>query len=75
MALELPELRSKLLIESLESGAFRAKVRSDFMGGLKRGVNGTPAFFINGKRHDTAFELDDLIAAIDAEVVKHKAPT
>ena len=53
-------LSEKLLSESLESGAFRSKVRSDFMGGLKSGVNGTPTFFINGKRHDAAFDFDDL---------------
>ena len=68
-------LSEKLLSESLESGAFRSKVRSDFMGGLKSGVNGTPTFFINGKRHDAAFDFDDLVAAIEAEVVKHNAPT
>jgi protein-disulfide isomerase len=39
-------LSEKLLSQSLESGAFRSKVRSDFMGGLKSGVNGTPTFFI-----------------------------
>ena len=54
-------LSEKLLSKSLESGAFRSKVRSDFMGGLKSGVNGTPTFFINGKRHDAAFDFDDLV--------------
>jgi protein-disulfide isomerase len=71
-SLRLPE---KALGEALESGTFRSKVRSDFMGGLKSGVNGTPTFFINGRRHDAAFDFDDLVAAIEAELVKIKLPT
>jgi protein-disulfide isomerase len=38
------------------------------MGGLKSGVNGTPTFFINGRRHDAGNEYEDLVAAIDAEL-------
>ena len=65
-AMNLPKAE---LSEALETRAFGPKVRSDFMGGLKSGVNGTPTFFVNGKRHDGSFELDDLVAAIDAELV------
>jgi protein-disulfide isomerase len=36
----------------LEQGAFAAKVRADFRGGVRSGVNGTPTFFINGVRYD-----------------------
>ena len=35
------------------------------MGGLKSGVNGTPTFFINARRHDAAYDFDDLLAAMD----------
>jgi len=69
-ALRLPETELK---EALANRTFRSKVRSDFMGGLKSGVNGTPTFFINGRRHDGAFDLDDLVAAIDAELAHAKA--
>jgi len=69
-ALKLPKAA---LSEALETRAFRPKVRSDFMGGLKSGVNGTPTFFINGKRHDGLFELDDLVAAIDRELATAEA--
>ena len=69
-AMNLPKAE---LSEALEMRVFRPKVRSDFMGGLKSGVNGTPTFFVNGKRHDGSFELDDLVAAIDAELVTVKA--
>lgn len=51
---------------ALEEGSFTDRVRSDFSGGVRSGVNGTPTFFINGQRHDDSFEHDVLIAAIEA---------
>jgi protein-disulfide isomerase len=42
------------------------RVREDFLSGVRSGVNGTPTFFINGVRHDASFELDTLLAAIEA---------
>jgi protein-disulfide isomerase len=49
---------------ALETGQYRPKVRSDFMGGVRSGVNGTPTFFINGVRHDGAFDYASLVSAI-----------
>ena len=40
----------------LETGQYRNKVRNDFIGGVRSGVNGTPTFFINGVRHDGAYD-------------------
>ena len=40
------------LLIAIESGAFEPKIRSDFTGGVRSGVNGTPSFFINGTRFD-----------------------
>jgi protein-disulfide isomerase len=59
--LRLPEV---LLRNALETGEYRTKVRSDFMGGVRSGVNGTPAFFINGVRHDGAYDFASLASAI-----------
>lgn len=50
---------------ALDGGTFADRVRSDFLGGVRSGVNGTPTFFINGERHDGFFEFDDLVAAIE----------
>jgi protein-disulfide isomerase len=50
---------------SLEKREFLARVRADFTGGVRSGVNGTPTFFINGQRHDGAFDYHDLVAAIE----------
>ena len=53
------------LAEALESRSFHPRVRQDFMGGVRSGVNGTPTFFINGRRHDGSYEFGHLVAAID----------
>ena len=42
-----------------------ARVREDFMSGVRSGVNGTPTFFINGVRHDDSYELETLLAALE----------
>ncbi|MDG4832581.1 thioredoxin domain-containing protein [Solwaraspora sp. WMMD1047] len=42
------------------------RVRGDFVGGIRSGVNGTPTFFVNGLRHDGPYALPDLLAAVDA---------
>jgi protein-disulfide isomerase len=59
--LRLPEV---LLRNALETGQYRSKVRSDFMDGVRSGVNGTPAFFINGVRHDGPYDFASLVSAI-----------
>ena len=52
----------------LDAGTYRAKVRDDFMSGVKSGVNGTPTFFINGVRYDGSYDLGSLLEAISAAV-------
>ena len=42
-----------------------ARVREDFMSGVRSGVNGTPTFFINGVRYDGSYEVEALLAALD----------
>ncbi|HEX3473197.1 MAG TPA: DsbA family protein, partial [Silvibacterium sp.] len=54
------------LDEALESHEFVDRVRADFSGGVRSGVNGTPTFFINGLRYDGPFDYEDLVAAIEA---------
>lgn len=52
-------------MEDIESDPAERRVREDFIGGVRSGVNGTPTFFINGGRHDHWYEYDSLRAAID----------
>ena len=56
------------LRKALDSGAYAAKVRSDVRGGERSGVDGTPTFFINGRRLDGSFAFDDLVAAIELQL-------
>jgi protein-disulfide isomerase len=60
------KLASADLLTALEKREFLARVRTDFAGGVRSGVNGTPTFFVNGQRHDAPFEYVDLVAAIEA---------
>jgi len=45
--------------------AHAARVREDFMSGVRSGVNGTPTFFINGVRHDDSFDFETLLNAME----------
>jgi protein-disulfide isomerase len=40
------------------------KIREDFMSGVRSGVNGTPTFYINGVRHDGAWDAASLLTAL-----------
>ena len=51
-------------IEELMSGVYTPRVREDFRGGIKSGVNGTPTFFINGFRYDGPRDLETMIEAL-----------
>jgi protein-disulfide isomerase len=52
-----------VLERALENPAIAERVRHDFMGGVRSGVNGTPSFFINGQLYRNGFDtLDRAIA-------------
>ena len=51
---------------ALTDGTYADRVQADFIGGVRSGVNGTPTFFINGRRHDGRFEFEDLVTAIES---------
>ncbi|HEV7663026.1 MAG TPA: thioredoxin domain-containing protein [Chloroflexota bacterium] len=53
-------------VADLESGRHARKVREDFISGVRSGVNGTPTFFINGRRHQGSYDLATLMAAVSA---------
>jgi protein-disulfide isomerase len=48
----------------LEARRGRARVKSDFMGGMRSGVAGTPTFFINGERYDGSLDERSLLVAL-----------
>jgi protein-disulfide isomerase len=56
------------LEQALVKKQFESRVRADFVGGVRSGVNGTPTFFINGKRHDGPADYDTLVMAIEEAI-------
>ena len=48
----------------LVSRRFRDRVKRDFMGGVRSGVNGTPTFFIDGVRYDGTLDEQSLEAVL-----------
>jgi protein-disulfide isomerase len=59
LGLDLARFGRELLTHAHEQ-----RVRQDFMGGVRSGVNGTPTFFINGLRYDGRYDLDSMFAAV-----------
>jgi protein-disulfide isomerase len=68
------DLSTPALTQALDDGLFTAHVRSDFSGGIRSGVNGTPTFFINGNRHDGSWEFPELLLVIDELVESARNP-
>jgi protein-disulfide isomerase len=50
---------------AMREHAEASRIRDDFMSGVRSGVNGTPTFFVNGTRHDDAWDVDTLMAALE----------
>ena len=61
---EVLQLDVERFADDLRTNAHGAKVRSDFLSGVHSGVNGTPTFFINGRRHDGPADLPSLMASL-----------
>ena len=64
-------LDNEELMQALENETYAGRVRGDFSGGVRSGVNGTPTFFINGQRHNGPFDYERLVAAIEAALQVH----
>ena len=60
------DLDAGRLERELVEHAHAERVREDFLSGVRSGVNGTPTFFINGVRHDASWDLESLLAALEA---------
>jgi protein-disulfide isomerase len=62
--------RARFQQELLEH-AHAPRVREDFLSGVRSGVNGTPTFFVNGIRHDAAWDFATLMDALAAVRLNH----
>ena len=58
--------------ECLASGKFKAQIDADVAAGSEVGVNGTPAFFINGRMLSGAQPFEKFKETIDAEIARAK---
>jgi protein-disulfide isomerase len=53
------------LQQALANKTFADRVRADFTGGVRSGVNGTPTFFINNQRYDDPMDYPTMVQAIE----------
>jgi protein-disulfide isomerase len=60
------ELDLQRFAAELSEHVHAERIREDFMGGVRSGVNGTPTFFINGLRHDAPWDFGSLLSAVEA---------
>jgi protein-disulfide isomerase len=51
------------VLRDLAAGTYEEYVKEDFMNGVRSGVNGTPTFFINGRRYDGEWAVPEMFAA------------
>lgn len=65
---EMLELDIGRFVDELRTNVHRAEVRSHFLSGVRSGVNGTPTFFIDGRRHDGPADLASLMDSLHAAI-------
>jgi len=68
IGLDLPRFEQDLV-----NHVYGPRVQEDLAGGMRTGVNGTPGFFINGRRYTGPKDAPGLTAAIDEAVRTQKA--
>jgi protein-disulfide isomerase len=59
-------LEADRFARELEEGRWRGRVERDVQSATAGGVRGTPAFFVNGVRHDDVYDAGTLVAALGA---------
>ncbi len=57
---------------ALEADEYLERVRADFNGGVRSGVNGTPTFFVNGARYEASPDVDTMAETLDRAVRARK---
>jgi len=61
-------LERRGLLEAL-AGSHAERIRTDFVSGVRSGVNGTPTLFVNGQRYDGLLDPESLLAALQQEAL------
>ena len=52
------------LEQALEKNSYNGRISSDFNGGVRSGVNGTPSFYINGEFYDGLVDVESMTSAL-----------
>jgi protein-disulfide isomerase len=60
----LLELQMDSFVTDFSSPYVHQEVRKDFMGDVRRGVNGTPTFFVNGQRYNGVSDYNHLLVTL-----------
>jgi len=60
-------LDTKKFQSELSQHKYQSRVKEDFDGGVRSGVNGTPTFYVNGVRHEGEATAKDLVKALQAK--------
>jgi protein-disulfide isomerase len=63
------DLDAERVIREVLSEAYRPRIRDDFRIGVRSGVNGTPALFINGQRYDGPRDLESLVTVLSGSTI------
>lgn len=70
--LELGEtlgLSSQALDQTIADRQYEAKIKKDFLSGVRSGVKGAPTFFVNGQRYNGPVEFNEFVSAIESVLV------
>src|SRR5438477_10354671 len=60
-------LDTQKLDREISQHVYQKRIKEDFMGGVRSGVNGTPTFYANGVRHDGPAEAEAIIESLRAK--------
>ena len=64
------DVNSRDVANDLATGAMTERVRRDFRSGVRSGVNGTPTFFVNGRRFEQDWTDPDAFASALREAAR-----
>ncbi len=57
-------------VRDIATHVHASHIREDFLSGIRSGVNGTPAFYINGIRYNNSWDLETLLETLRYTIKK-----
>jgi len=59
------------MLQASSNGTLKSRVESDFAGGIRSGVNGTPTFFLNGDRYDGSTDFESMVSLMEQVLISN----